>query len=160
MIEVTFFLPSYREVLREAARLLQPGGVFFVAFRSQYYNLLQSIRARLWEGADLVLAQREGRIFGGAIWFTWQTPMDIQRVLADSGLVMQNMRGIGVCSGIAGDPLAVVARPSRLSPSEQERLMNIECAVAEAYAACGRYILVSAAKSPQSPGHTIRSAYD
>lgn len=65
-------------------------------------------------------------------------------MFGDLGLHLLNLRGIGVCSGIEGDPLAVIARPSQLSASEQERLMEIECAVAEDYAACGRYILATA----------------
>lgn len=35
LIEVTFFLPSWRDVLTEMARVLRPAGVSFVAFRSQ-----------------------------------------------------------------------------------------------------------------------------
>jgi hypothetical protein len=120
--------------------------VFFVAFRSQYYNLLQTIHVRLWNSANIALTEREGHLFNGPIWFTWQTPEDVYKLLADLGLHALKLRGIGVCSGIKGDPLAHIAQPSQFSLKEQERLMKIECAVAEQYAACGRYILATAEK--------------
>lgn len=146
LIEVTFFLPSCDEVLREIARVLRPGGLLFASFRSQFFNLLQTIRARLWQSAEMALDHREGHLYGKPVWFTWQTPEDIRRLLADKGLRTRSLRGIGVCSGVYGDPLAHVARPSRLTPREHTQLMKIECASAEQYASTGRYILATAEK--------------
>ncbi|MDA2936666.1 class I SAM-dependent methyltransferase [Acidobacteria bacterium AH-259-A15] len=144
LIEVTFILPSYRQVLREIQRVLRPGGLLFVSFRSQHYNLLHSVRSRRWDGADMVITQREGHIFGGPCWFSWQTPDDICRLITESRLHLIKLLGIGICSGIEGDPLAAIVRPSQLLGDEQDRLMQIECAVAKRYAACGRYILAIA----------------
>jgi 2-polyprenyl-3-methyl-5-hydroxy-6-metoxy-1,4-benzoquinol methylase len=146
LIEVSFILPSYRQVLTEAARILRPGGVLFAAFRSQYFNLLHTVRGRSWEGAEMVLAAREGHLFGGPTWLGWQTPDDVDRLLEDAGFFVLKQRAIGACSGVKGDSLEGVARPSQLSAEEQERLMKIECAIAEQYAACGRYILATAEK--------------
>lgn len=144
MTEVTFFMPKYREVIRDIARVLKPGSLFFASFRSQYFDLLQSVRSHDWQSARLVRDAREGHRGGGTTWFSWHTVADIKQLLGEAGFTGVKMRGIGVCSGIEGDPLAVIARPSQLSASEQERLMEIECAVAEPYAACGRYILATA----------------
>lgn len=146
LIEVSFILPSYRQVLKEAARILRPGGVLFAAFRSQYFNLLHTVSGRLWDAAETVLAEREGHIFGGPTWLGWQTPEDVHHLLAEAGMSVLKLRGIGACSGVKGDSLASVARPSQLSPKEQARLMKIECEIAEQYAACGRYILAIAEK--------------
>lgn len=141
LIEVTFVLPSYREVLHEIHRILRPGGLLFISFRSQYYNLLHSVRSRRWDSAEMVTVHREGHIFSGPGWFSWQTPEDICRLITESRLHLIKLCGIGICSGIEGDPLAAIVRPSQLSVDEQDRLMQIECAAAEYYAVCGRYIL-------------------
>lgn len=143
LIEVTFFLPMYQEVLFEMARALKHGGVMFVAFRPQYYDLLQTIRAWKWDQAETVLRERGGFLWGEPVWFTWQTPQDIRTLCASLGLRLLSLRGIGVCSGIKEDPLSAIVRPSQLPLEDQERLMAIECAAAEAYASCGRYILAT-----------------
>ena len=142
--EVTFFMPSYREVLKELSRLLRPGGVAFIAFRSQYYNLLQLVLARNWENAKRCLTQREGHIFGGPMGFAWQTIDEIPPLLETFGLRALRLLGIGVLSGVKGDARGAIVHPSALSQEEQDRLIELECAVAEPYASCGRYILTIA----------------
>ncbi len=142
--EVTFFMPSYREVLKELGRVLKPGGVAFIAFRSQYYNLLQLALMRNWEKAKHCLTQREGNIFGGPVGFAWQTVEDIHGVLEQVGLRVLRLFGIGVLSGVKGDARGAIIHPAALLPEEQKALMEIECAAAEQYAACGRYILTVA----------------
>ncbi len=146
--EVTFFMPSYREVLKEFSRLLKSGGVAFIAFRSQYYNLLQLARSRSWESATHVLNHREGHIFGGPMGFAWQTVEEIPPLLEAFGLRTLRLLGIGVLSGIKGDARGAIVHPSELSPKDQERLMELECAAAEQYVACGRYILTMAERPP------------
>lgn len=146
LIEVTFFLPAYREALQEIARVLRPGGLAFVAFRSQYFNLLHALHHRRFESAEMALAQREGYLFDKGVWFTWQDRDDVARLIEDAGMRLLHVRGIGVCSGIEGDPLAAIVRPSQLSAEEQERLLAVELAAAEPYAASGRYMLATAEK--------------
>lgn len=141
LIEVTFFLPKWKETLSEIARVLKPGGVSFAAFRSQYYNLLQNVWSWRWDGARMSLEKREGFLWGEPVWYTWQTPDEIRGLYRELGLRPLKLLGIGVCSGLEEDPHSTIIRPSKLSAPEQEHLMEIECRAAEAYAACGRYIL-------------------
>lgn len=141
LIEVTFFLPQWREVLREIARVVKPGGVSFAAFRSQYYNLLQNVWSWRWEGARMALEKKEGYLWGEPVWYTWQTPDEVRELYRELGLRPIRLLGIGVCSGLEEDPHGTIIRPSQLSAQEQDLLMEIECRAAEAYAACGRYIL-------------------
>lgn len=145
-IEVSFFLPSLSEALEEIARVLKPASLLCASFRSQFFNLLQTVRARLWDAADDVAMERQGRIFGGQTLFTWQTPQDATRMLSAVGLRVRSLRGVGVCSGVKGDPLASIAQPSRLSSKDQERLMKLECALADQYVQLGRYMLAIAEK--------------
>jgi len=79
--EVTFFLPSYRQVLKEIYRVLKPGGTAFVAFRSQYFYILLSARDRKWDSVEFALQKREGYLWGGQTWFSWQTKEDIDGIL-------------------------------------------------------------------------------
>jgi len=144
---VTFFMPSYREVLKELARLLRPGGVAFIAFRSQYYNLLQLMLSRSWENAQQCLAEREGHIFGGPIGFAWQTLEEIPPLLESFQLRARRVLGIGVLSGIKGDARGNILHPAALSSEDQDKLMELECAAAERYAACGRYMLTIAERA-------------
>lgn len=147
MTEVTFFMPAYKEVIRAVAQVLKPGGVFFVSFRSQYFDLLYSVQARDWQSARLVRDAREGHRGGGTTWFSWHTISDIRQLLGEAGFQVVQLRGIGVVSGIEGDPLASIAQPSKLSLDEQAQLMDLETSLAEQYADCGRYILATAIKS-------------
>lgn len=140
-IEVSFFFPEWELLMGEMARVISKGGVIFASFRSQYYNLLQTVWSWKWEAAKMVLEKREGYLWGEPVWYTWQTPDEIIRKSIQVGLKVVSMRGIGVCSGLEEDPLGTIIRPSELSWEDQERLMEIECAAAEAYAGCGRYIL-------------------
>jgi len=147
MIEVSFFMPRFREVIGAASRLLRRGGLLFASFRSQHYNLLRSVHEKDWRSARLVVEAREGEWGGTSMWFTWQTPEDIRQLLTGAGLVLGGpLRGIGICSGIEGDPLAGVARPSTLSDDDRRQLMEVEISVAEKYAACARYIVAVAVK--------------
>lgn len=144
MTEVTFFMPSYKQVIADVARVLRPDGVLFISFRSQYFDLLHSVRSRDWQSAALVREAREGHWGTGAHWFSWHTAADIRALLHDVGFTSITLRGIGIASGIEGDPLAHIAQPSQLSPGDLAQLMTVETSLAEQYAECGRYILAIA----------------
>ena len=146
LIEVTFVLPSYKETLKEIFRILKPGGTLFAAFRSQYFNILHSVRNKKWEDARKVITQNEGYLWGDNTWLSWQTENGIISLLEEIGYNQVNCAGIGVCSGIKGDPLTAVVWPSLLTKDEQKELLDIEIKIAETYANCGRYILAIAKK--------------
>lgn len=146
MTEVTFFMPKYREVIRDIARVLKPGSLFFASFRSQYFDLLQSVRSHDWQSARLVRDAREGHWGGGTTWFSWHTVEDIKQLLGEAGFTGVKMRGIGIASGIEDDPLSLIAQPSRLEQEEKAQLLDLELSLAEQYAENGRYILATAEK--------------
>lgn len=144
--EVIIFLPSYSEALRHIYRVIKPNGLAFVSFRSKYFNLLHTIRHRNFAGAKLAATKQSGKIFGGAVTFSWHTKNEIVELLSEIGFRDIICKGIGVCSGIEGDPLETIARPSLLSGNDQLELLDIEIQLAEMYADCGRYILAIATK--------------
>jgi len=145
-IEVLYMVGKQDEVIEEIFRVLKPGGVAFLGFRSRYYNLVDCIRRRMFESAKMVLETEEGKIMGSPVWFSWYTRARIEERLREKGFREIRCRGIGPCSGIEGDPLADIARPSLLGAREQTALFAIEIEAADAYADCSRYILAIAAK--------------
>ncbi len=78
------------------------------------------------------------------MWFSWQTVEDIGPLLAEVGLRVLHLYGIGVLSGLKGDARGAIVHPALLSAEDQKSLMEVECAAAEQYAGCGRYMLTLA----------------
>lgn len=145
--EVTVFYPQWEEELPRIIRRLKPGGILVISFRSQYFNALALVRGRLWGGMKPVLQDRQGAIFGSSTIFTWQTSAEISSLLVERhGLELLDLRGIGVCSGIPGDPHDDICQPSQLSEAERMQLMKLELELGKTVPDGGRYILAVARK--------------
>lgn len=157
LTEVTFFYPKWKQDLPGIIRALKPDGILIISFRSQYFDALCLVRDRLWEGVDPVLQDRQGAIFGSSTIFAWQTSEEIKSLLVgDYGLELLELRGIGVCSGIPGDPHDHICQPSQISADERMQLMKLELELGKIVPDGGRYILAVARKpSPaSSDGHS------
>lgn len=150
-LEVLYCLPGYRQALEEVARVLRPGGLLFAGFRPRYFNILSALATNRWRALPKLLSQSEGYPFGPPTWLSWQSVREVREILTGMGFTVNKLWGIGICSGIAGDPLAALAQPSRLSPAKQEALLNVELALAADLADCGRYILAEAQKPANRP---------
>ncbi len=144
--EVLYCYPAYEKVLQEITRVLVPGGLLFAGFRSRYFNILHSIALRKMSSLSVILNQNEGYPWGPPTKFSWHNVIDARKVILNAGFDAPSCKGIGICSGIEGDPLARIARPSMLTNEEQNELMTVELALAEEMADCGRYILITATK--------------
>ncbi len=142
LLEIVFFLPNYKAILKEITRVLKPGGFFIGSFRSQYFNLLHSMRNGLWDSTDMILGQRTGALVGGAVQFNWHTLPELRSTLQELAFDICHVVGIGSCSGIPGDPHDFV-RPSVLSKQEKMSLMKSEKTIGELLPETGRYILIS-----------------
>lgn len=141
MTEVIFFFPGYAEALAEIPRVLKKGGLFFVSFRSRYFNLLHAVSQHQWESAGTVLTKNCGKVFGPDVTFTWHSPAEARKEVELAGLTLIGMYGIGVASGIQGDPLSRLARPSELNSEDRRNLLQIELSAAQEFSGNGRYIL-------------------
>jgi 2-polyprenyl-3-methyl-5-hydroxy-6-metoxy-1,4-benzoquinol methylase len=153
--EVFLFYPPYEKVLQQIARVMVPGGLLVAGFRSRYFNILHSIAQRKMSSLSTLLNQNEGYLWGPPTKFFWHNVTDARKVVSAAGFDILSCRGIGVCSGIEGDPLARIAQPSMLTNEEQDELMAVEVALAEEMANCGRYILVTATKTNDNPQPTV-----
>jgi len=94
----------------------------------------------------MLLGARNGRIFNSSVEYTWQTSSEIRNILSEAGFELADIRGIGVCSGILGDPLADVCIPSELSDAERNSLMKLEIELGRGVIDGGRYMLAIARK--------------
>jgi len=144
-LEVVFFLPGFESALDEVARILKPGGFLFASFRSQYFNLLNIIQQGMWHSVDTIINKRSGAIRGGAVHYNWHTLSDLQQLLVDKlHFKILNICGIGLCSGIPGDPHSLITRPSGLNKEEAALLMKAEVALSDSVPEAGRYVLIGA----------------
>lgn len=150
MTEVTFFFPDWEKSFPAALETLRPGGILVMSFRSQYFNALCIARARLWDSVDTVLDRRRGRIFPTLTEFGWQTSGEVRRLFEDYGVELLSLNGVGVCSGILGDPHDVVARPSLLTDAELRKLSELERGLGASVPDGGRYMLAIGRKNSAS----------
>lgn len=147
LLEVTYVLPEYCSVLKEIKRILKPGGLLFVSFRSQYFDVLYSVAKHNWDDIDTILKNRIGRLGNGDIYFTWQTSNEMAHLIEKKlKFEILDLCGIGCCSGIEGDPHGFITRPSGLNKNERKTLMKLEIALADSVPDAGRYILCIARK--------------
>jgi ubiquinone/menaquinone biosynthesis C-methylase UbiE len=144
--EVLYMMQEYKKLLLEVNRILDMGGLFIVGFRSRYFNILHSLAERQWSSLPLLLNATEGFPWGPPTRFSWFNSQETIDILEKSSFTVHSCRGIGVCSGLEGDPLATIAQPSMLTLNEQEELMKVELNLAEEMANCGRYIMAVATK--------------
>jgi SAM-dependent methyltransferase len=143
--EVDFFAPKH-DMLALIAAVLRPGGLLFASFRSQWFNLAQSVRIRDFESAAAVRDTRSGVLWKTPYRFRWYTSADVCEALDGVGLTVESLHGIGVLSGREHDPLDILARPAALSEPGRRMLLELETSLADEYADCGRYIAVVARK--------------
>jgi len=143
LTEVTFFYPRWKKDFQQIVKILKPGGIFAVSFRSQYFNSLYITQERLFDKKDLLIKNREGNFFGDSSGiFTWQRSEEIKGFIGEHDeLELLDFFGIGICSGITGDPHGQFCRPSTLSEREREDLMGMELELGRSVPDAGRYML-------------------
>lgn len=142
--EVVYMVKNYNRVLSELYNMLRKDGIMFIAFRDKYFYLLHAIKNRRFEDAKFILLNQSGML--GGTYLNWHTHHEILEILSQFRLKDIEFHGIGICSGIEGDPLSSIAQPKNLTPYEQKILLEIETSLSKEYSSAGRYILISAIK--------------
>jgi SAM-dependent methyltransferase len=143
LLEVSLFVTDLSAVLLELARVLRPGGLLLANFRPQYFLALVGVNRRDWELTRTVLERRSGAL-AGIGWQNWHTSSDVVATLRAAGFSGVELLGLGLCSGIDGDPLAPLARPSQLGSLDLRELATVERTLGRSHPDIGRYLLASA----------------
>ena len=146
-VGVALTLPKLDAVMAELHRVIRRGGLLLADFRTQYFLLLLGVGRRDWELARIVLRQRSGSLPGMG-WHNWHTSRDAIALLEGAGFERVELFGAGVCSGIAGDPLSLLARPGTMSAEDLAELARVERAFAPSHPDVGRYMLAAATRPP------------
>jgi SAM-dependent methyltransferase len=141
-LEILYMLDGWREVIREAARVLTPGGLGAFGFRPLLYYLRYHARRCEYDLVRRVSQSREGAF--GALRFNWHTSDEVIGLLRERGFQHVSCAGIGILSGLDGDPLDHVARPAALDPDQRTALAAVEMRWAGTFPDEGRYLLALA----------------
>lgn len=146
-MEVSFYSPGWEDCLADIYRVLRPGGIFVSSHRSRYFNAMLLLSLGHIEAAARILKNDSGRLFGTTtLQFAWNDSTAIKKILTETGFSVIKVAGLGVLSGIKGDPHEFLAEPGRLSHAELNSLMQLEKQLSETAPDAGRYMLFVAKK--------------
>jgi SAM-dependent methyltransferase len=141
-LEVLYLSKDPWKIIRSFLNHLKKDGLLIVSLRTQYYYQLQAVLANRMDDPVFDRASEGGYVNG--LYFNWVTREKWISACDSMGLKPECCYGIGIFSGIPGDPLAGICIPSELSDGDREALKKIELSHAESLADCGRYIYLSA----------------
>jgi len=145
--EVSFYSPGWEKCLLDIYRILKPGGIFVSSHRSRYFNAMLLLSLGHIQAAEQILKHNSGRLFGTTdLHFSWNDSSATREILLAAGFSVTRVAGIGVLSGIKGDPHELLAEPGTLSEDELNALMGLEKQLGETVPDSGRYILFVAKK--------------
>lgn len=139
--EVIFYAQEYLSLIEESFRILKPGGLAFISFRSRYFNLAHVLKNKAFHKIRQVLESNQGELFGEGLTFSWHDQSESSQILSQYGFEEMDTLGIGIFSGIPGDPMSDWCSPSSLDSDQRETLFELEKKTAREYANTARYIL-------------------
>jgi 2-polyprenyl-3-methyl-5-hydroxy-6-metoxy-1,4-benzoquinol methylase len=152
--EVAFYNPNWRESFQSLCAKVSPGGLIVASFRSTYFNLLLVIAEQRLVDAERVVTSRQGQLWAqNPVHFSWINSSELVQEFENQHVEVQRVTGIGLCSGITGDPHDRVSKPWELSQEDQDRLMQVELKMGPVVPDAGRYILIVARKKTHEESH-------
>lgn len=142
--EVTFMLPNYDEVIKELVRVLRKNGLLILSVKPKLVYALDNIIKRDFQKTSFVVSKRDGNSLNW--FFNWYTKEELIEKLSFLRISDIKCYGIGVVSGLQGDPQGLFLRPSLLNERQKEELFAIELNLAPLFPDSGRYILAIGVK--------------
>jgi SAM-dependent methyltransferase len=144
MTEVSIFMSDWLEVAKRAVTKVRHGGLIAMSFRPLYFNGLVAVRNKEFEFLQTILNDRSGAFDPASkLQYSWQTSNELAEIFANElNVEILSLTGIGVASGIPGDPHSSIARPSNLDQNQRRMLMDFEMEIGTALPDTGRYIFV------------------
>jgi SAM-dependent methyltransferase len=142
--EVLYMLPDFQEAIQKMISLLSPGGILVVSLRTRLYYLLYSLISHDPAGFRAAFAESNYHALGNPL--SWIDPEIFERSLEN--LSMRGIRrwGIGILTGLEGDPSAKFCVPGELKADEQILMGTVEDTIGPLYSDAGRYIVFSGVK--------------
>ncbi|MDD5435918.1 MAG: class I SAM-dependent methyltransferase [Candidatus Omnitrophica bacterium] len=143
--EVLYMLEEADATIRGLVRVLRPGGVLVVSSRTRLYYLAHSLMSKDFLRFSRAAKNNSYKDIGQAL--SWSDPRETEDLLAALDLKDIRRWGIGVLSGIEGDPTGKFCFPHELNGAERETLGQAEDKIAGVYSDAGRYIVYSGVKN-------------
>ncbi|MDG2258400.1 MAG: methyltransferase domain-containing protein [Paracoccaceae bacterium] len=148
LLEVLYMVFEPEKIYGQLSKKLRPGGVAFLSLRSDLFYALTLLKQGLYENTEQVVHGNVGDIFGSGVNLNWTNSAQILREFPEKyGLEVTAFMGIGSCSGIPGDPLDHICRPSQLDEKAYNYLAQLEQTMGSRHPDSGRYILFCVTKA-------------
>jgi ubiquinone/menaquinone biosynthesis C-methylase UbiE len=142
--EVLYMVKDYERALEGLTRALKPGGLLILSLRPRmFYVLLFTLNNRMEEARRLALND-ELYVNNGTL--NCQSGAEMSALLERNGIRSIEKKGIGVLSGIPGDPQSCFVIPADLDRSDWDGLFQMEIKLGENLFENARYVLVSGIK--------------
>jgi ubiquinone biosynthesis O-methyltransferase len=144
-LEVLYMLKNYKSIISNLVKLVKPGGLIILSLRPKLFYVLYTImNGNFNEAAKLVLHEEN---YINSMQLNCLTRAEMIDLLSTNGINNIETNGIGILSGIEGDPQARFVVPSKINKKDTEILYQMELKLSEKYCDNARYILVSGVKS-------------
>ena len=147
LTEVAFFYPEWKFDFPKILLKLKTGGQLIFSTRSSYFNALSQIAQGNMKDAERICETKQGHLtIEDPMQFSWNSSDELINFFRHHSMKIDHVSGIGVCSGIPGDPLARIVIPSNLYIHDRKILSKIENKFATLIPDAGRYLLFIATK--------------
>ncbi len=142
--EVLYMVKNCENTVKDLVGLIRDQGLVILSFRPRlFYVLLYAMKNNM-ETAES-LAMNDDRYFNKGL-LNCHNKDQIEDLFRESGLTDMELRGIGVLSGIEGDPQAQFIIPAKHDKKEWDRLIRMETKLSGQFVENSRYILASGIK--------------
>jgi len=142
--EVLYMIPDPEKSIKRIAEKLSAGGILIISVRTRLYYLLHSLMHN--DPVRFRIAAENENYSSISKVLSWTDPDNTEKMLRGLKLSSVERYGIGVLSGIEGDPSGQFCRPGILKKEERIFLAQTEDNMGKIYPDAGRYIVFSAVK--------------